>query len=55
MPAEIIKVSKPVLNTDLQNLLIRCLEVGKIPQDLKDASIVMLYKYKETVVTVTTT
>ena len=55
IPAEIIRIWKILLNTSLHNLFIKCWDVSKIPQDLKDVSIITLYKTRETTMTVITT
>ena len=46
IPAEVLKSGKPALLEPLQILLCRCWEEGYIPQDMRDATIVTLYKNK---------
>lgn len=46
IPAEILKSGKPALLKPLLELLCRCWEEGHIPQDLRDSTIVTLYKNK---------
>jgi Reverse transcriptase (RNA-dependent DNA polymerase) len=46
IPAEIIKASRSILIPELHELLCLCCESGYVPQDMRDASIVTLYKNK---------
>lgn len=46
IPSEILKCGKPVLLQPLHELLHLCWEGGHIPQDMRDATIVTLYKNK---------
>ena len=46
IPAEVLKSGEPALLEPLQKLLCRCWEEGYIPQDMRDATIVTLYKNK---------
>ena len=46
IPAEVLKSGKPVLLQPLHDLLCQCWEEGYIPQDMRDAKIVTLYKNK---------
>ena len=44
--AEILKCGKNILIIQLHSLLLRCWETSSLPHDLKDSSIVTLYKNK---------
>ena len=44
IPSEIWKYGGPALHGKLHNLLVYCWEQGKLPQDLRDAIIITLYK-----------
>ena len=44
IPAEVLKSGEPALLEPLRKLLCRCREEGYIPQDMRDAAIVTLYK-----------
>lgn len=46
IPAEIIKCGKPALLEPLHKLLCKCWEDGEVPQSMRDANIVTLYKNK---------
>ena len=46
IPAEVIKSGKSVLLVTLYKLLIQCWREGSVPQDMRDANIVTLYKNK---------
>ena len=46
IPAEVIKSGKLSLLVPLHKLLTQCWKEGSAPQDLKDANIITLYKYK---------
>lgn len=46
IPAEVLQLGKPVLLSHLHSLLIQCWEEGSVPQDMRDASIMTLYKNK---------
>ena len=46
IPPEVIKCGKNVLAAHMHNLLCKCWEEGTIPQDMRDANIVTLYKNK---------
>ena len=47
IPPEVLKSGKPVLLQHLHELLCLCWEKGHVPQDMRDANIVTLYKNKE--------
>ena len=47
IPPEIIKYGKPALLEPLHALLCLCWRDGKVPQDMRDAKIVTLYKNKD--------
>ena len=46
IPPEVLKNGKPALQQPLHDLLCLCWEQGYIPQDMRDANIVTLYKNK---------
>ncbi|RXN14061.1 RNA-directed DNA polymerase from mobile element jockey-like protein [Labeo rohita] len=46
IPPEVLKSGKPALLQPLHNLLCLCWEQGYIPQDMRDAKIITLYKNK---------
>lgn len=46
IPPEVIKSAKPALLLPLHELLCLCWEEGSVPQDMKDAKIINLYKNK---------
>jgi len=46
IPPEIIKCGKPALLGPLHELLCLCWREGKVPQDMRDAKIITLYKNK---------
>lgn len=46
IPAEIIKSGKSSLLVPLHKLLTQCWNKGSVPQDLKDANIITLFKNK---------
>lgn len=46
IPPEVLKSGKPALLQQLHELLCLCWEKGHIPQDMRDANIVTLYKNK---------
>ena len=46
IPPEIIKCGKPALLEPLHELLCLCWKEGKLPQDMRDAKIITLYKNK---------
>ena len=46
IPPEIIKCGKPALLEPLHELLRLCWSEGKVPQDMRDAKIITLYKNK---------
>ena len=46
IPAEVIKCGKPSLLDPLYRLLCQCWKEGAVPQDMKNANIVTLYKNK---------
>ena len=46
IPLEVIKCGKPALQEPLHELLCLCWEEGAVPQDMRDATIVTLYKNK---------
>ena len=46
IPAEILKENKDIILPHIYKLLILCWKRGEIPQDMKDANIVTLYKNK---------
>ena len=55
IPPEILKTGKPALMQHLYELLGLCLENGYVPQDMRDAVTVTLYKSRTIAVTVITT
>ena len=46
IPAEIIKCAKGTLLKELHEILFQCRSEGKVPQDMRDANLVTLYKNK---------
>lgn len=46
IPPEIWKDWSPALHNKLHELFVCCWEQGKLPQDLRDAVIITLYKNK---------
>ena len=46
IPPEVLKCGKPVLLQHLHELLCLCWKMGHVPQDMRDANIVTLYKNK---------
>ncbi|CAE1309650.1 unnamed protein product [Acanthosepion pharaonis] len=46
IPSEVLKTGKPALLQHLHELLCLCWEKGHVPRDMRDASIVTLYKNK---------
>ncbi|XP_047490320.1 uncharacterized protein LOC125039959 [Penaeus chinensis] len=46
IPAEVLKGGKPALLEPLHTLLCKCWEKGHIPQDMRDANVITLYKNK---------
>lgn len=46
IPAEILKCSKDTLLPSLHELLCKCWTEGEVPQDMRDANIVTIYKNK---------
>jgi hypothetical protein len=46
IPAEVIKCGGSVLFTHLYDLLCQCWDEGAVPQDMRDANIITLYKNK---------
>ena len=46
IPPEIIKCGKPALLEPLHELLCLCWSEGKVPQDMRNAKIITLYKNK---------
>ena len=46
IPGEMIKAGKLSLLEPLHNLLLKCWEEGEIPQEMRDANIITLYKNK---------
>jgi hypothetical protein len=46
IPAEVLQCAKPTLMRHLHTLLCQCREEGSVPQDMRDANIVTLYKNK---------
>ena len=46
IPPEVLKCGKPALLQQLHDLLCLCWEQGYIPQDMRDANIITLYKNK---------
>ena len=55
IPPEVLKSGKSALLQPPHDLLCLCWEQGYIPQDMRDANIVTLYKNKVTGVTATIT
>ena len=45
-PPDLIKHCKSILLIPLHNLLVKCWEEGAVPQDMRDAKIITLYKNK---------
>ena len=46
IPAEILKCCKGTVITEMYEILCQCWREGKVPQDMRDANIVTLYKNK---------
>ena len=46
IPAEVIKSGKSTLLVPIHKLLTQCWKEGSVPQDMKDANIITLYKKK---------
>ena len=46
IPSEVLKYGKQALLKPLHDLICNCWEPGHIPQDMRDAKIVTLYKNK---------
>nr|XP_027231896.1 uncharacterized protein LOC113823449 [Penaeus vannamei] len=46
IPPDIIKAGKPALVKPLHDLLCQCWNEGEVPQDMRDAKIITLYKNK---------
>ena len=46
LPPDLIKHCKSALLIPLHNLLVKCWEEGAVPQDMRDAKIITLYKNK---------
>ncbi|XP_066482784.1 DBIRD complex subunit ZNF326 isoform X2 [Tiliqua scincoides] len=46
IPAEVLKCCKEIIATELHEILCLCWREGGVPQDMKDANIVTLYKNK---------
>ena len=46
IPSEVLKYGKQALLKPLHDLICNCWELGHIPQDMRDAKIVTLYKNK---------
>jgi len=46
IPPELLKLDVPVLREHLLDLLVSCWREGRVPQDLKDAKLVTLFKNK---------
>ena len=46
IPAEVLKCCKETLITELHEILCLCWSEGEVPQDMRDANVVMLYKSK---------
>ena len=46
IPAEVLQCGKPALLNQLHTILYQCWEDGSVPQDMRDANIVTLYKNK---------
>ena len=46
IPAEVLKCCKEVLTEELHRLLCLCWKEGEVPQDMRDANIVTLFKNK---------
>ena len=55
VPSEVIKAGmNTALLYHLHELLLQCWEEGTLPQDMRDANVITLYKNKVTAATVTT-
>ena len=46
IPAEVLKCCKETLITELHEILCLCWSEGEVPQDMKDANVVTMYKNK---------
>ena len=46
IPVEVIKCAKRTLLKELHEILYQCWREGEVPQDMRDANIVTLYKNK---------
>ena len=46
IPAEVLKCCKETLITELHEILCLCWNEGEVPQDMRDANVVTLYKNK---------
>ena len=55
IPAEVLKCCKGIIIPKLHEILCLCWREGEVPQDMRDANIVALYKTKATGVTIITT
>ena len=47
IPAEVLKCCKETLITELHEILCLCWSEGEVPQDMRDANVVTLYKNKD--------
>ena len=47
IPAGVLKCCKEILITDLHEILCLCWSEGEVPQDMKNANVVTLYKNKD--------
>ena len=47
IPVEVIKCAKGTLLKELHEILCQCWREGEVPQDMRDANIIILYKNKE--------
>ena len=55
IPVEVIKCANGTILKELHEILYQCWREGEVPQEMRDANIVTLYKNKETGATVTIT
>ena len=46
IPAEVLKCCKEILITELHEILCLCWSEGEVPQDMRDANVITLYKNK---------
>ena len=53
IPVKVLKCVKGTLLKELHEILCQCWGEGEVPQDMRDANIVTLYKNKSDTVTIT--